>query len=677
VVSAVDDGSGRIVPDPSNKSSNNNYFFMLSYAYNFWSRFSIGVNLDYAYQTGFGTPKMGMGLDLGLTCRALHNSVLGDHILGIAAQNLFAPQMKEEFSFLSNGSQGEYARNLRISWLAYFLDHRIESSLDLNFKDFLATAQNFSLSSGESFSKQIEFDMNYKLGLWLMKLLRLFIHFGVGQDGLDYWGMAFGFNIPGLNNGRDLEFLYQYDIMTEAENEATGHTIYCRFDMGKHREEIYARKMARMASLSPNDLYNRGRKLYAEKNYWDAFFIFSKLYTEYPDFFKIDWVEYFRGSCLEELDMREAAIKNYEKMKTDYPLSSATPHSDLGIMRIAYRKGDVERVSTQFAELSKPNVNDSLKAHSMYLMGQTLMQQNDQVNAMDMFLRVPDGHPDYVFAQHAVAICQAQKDVDLSTVVSTLENCVGAKVTTEAQKEVINRSYLFLGYIFFEENSLSKAIVALRMVPTTSKFAEDALLGQGWTSLKARQWTDCISVGQTLYKTTNKDALKCEGLLIESYGHLLQKEYVEALNLLKEASDRIKNVKTPDQDSLNYVRMQNESDRMGHNNLSENVEYLSSSGETVTIMAQIDSLHTRHNEFIKKFDDYYKFAYDFNRTTFFSRNAQTISDDIEYAYATVQKIVGQRGLLKEQEKIGDKQKELDTELEKLKNEMQQMQDESK
>lgn len=665
--------NGRIVTDPNDKSSNSNLFFMLTYAYNFWSRFSLGINLSFAYQTNFGDPRMGTGLDLGLTCRALHHAVLGDHILGIATQNLIAPQMKEDFTFLGSGNESEYAKNLRLTWLSYYLDHRIESTLDFNFKDFLSAAKNFNSGDGKDFAKKIEFDVNYKFGLWLMKMFRTFIHFGVGQDGMDFWGLALGVNLPGLNNGRDFEIMYQYDVMTEKENDATGHTFYARFDLGKHREEIYARKMARMASLSPNDLYNQGRKLYAEKNYWDAFFIFSKLYTEYPDFFKIDWVEHFRGACLEELDMREASIKNYEKVKADYPLSSAVPHSDLGIMRVAYRKGDFDKVSMQFAELSKPNVNDSLKGHAMYIMGQTLMQQNDLANALDMFQKIPDGHPDYIFAQHAMAVCQAKQDVELSNIVTTLENCVGAKPLTAAQQEVINRSYLFLGYIFFEENSLSKAIVALRMVPQTSPFAEDALLGQGWTSLKARQWSDCISAGQALYKITNKESLKCEGLLIESYGHLLLKEYVEALNLLKEASERIKNVKTPDQDSLNYVRMQNESDRMGHNNLAENVEYLSSSGETVTIIAQIDSLHTKHNEYIKKFDDFYKFSYDFNRTTFFSRNAETISEDIEYAYATVQKIVGQKGLLKETQKIGEQQKELDSELEKLKNEMEQMQ----
>jgi len=662
----VNDGNG-IIPGSGDGSSNSNLFLAGTYAYNFWSRFSLGVNVVYARHSNFGSSKQGLGLDFGLTFRALRHSILGDHVFGISTQNLIAPQMKDGIS-LSFNSPGSYARNLKFLKVSNYFEHRVETALDLNLKDFLVNPDEY-----QSFDPKTDFNLNYKIGVWLLKLIKVYVHTGYTGDGIDYWGLAMGMNVPGINNGRDFEVLYQYDMMTQADNEATGHTVYGRFDIGKHREEIWARKMARMASMSPNDLYNRARKLYSDEKYWDAFFLFSRLSTEFPDFFKIDWVEHYRGSCLEELDMREASIKNYVKVKQSFPLSSATPHSDLGLMRVAYRKGDFSLVTSQFNELSKPNVPDSLRYHATYLMGQTFLQQNNQAKAIDAFSRVPDGHPDYAFAQHGIAVAQAQSGAELSYVVATLENCVGAKVNSDAEKEIINRSYLFLGYIFYEENTVSKAVVSLRMVPQSSVYSEDALLGQGWTSLKARQWTDCVTVGQLLQKTTDKDILKCEGMLIESYGHLLLKNYVQAMKVLENAVNKVKKLKVPDQDSLNYVRMQNESERMAYNNLAENIEYIAGAGQTVTIQNQIDSLHTNQIDFVQKFKNYYKFENDFKRTSFFSRNVQTISDDIEYAYATVQKIVGQKGLLKEQEKLGDKQKSIDTEIEKLKSEMEKLQ----
>ena len=95
------------------------------------------------------------------------------------------------------------------------------------------------------------------------------------------------------------------------------------------------------------------------------------------------------------------------------------------------------------------------------------------------------------------------------------------------------------------------------------------------------------------------------------------------------------------------------------------------------IVSQIDSLQTKQMEFRKKFKNFYKFSDDFSRTSFFSRNAESIKEDIDYAFATVQKIVGQKGLLKEKEKIDDKQKSIDTEIEKLKSEMEKMQQKGK
>lgn len=661
---------GEIILDQSKKSSSGHHLFMLSYAYHIWNRLSIGINLDYAMQTQYGDPVMGVGADLGLTYRALRHPIFGDHIIGLSTQNLIAPQMSKILSF--SGSVSEYARNLRFTWFSRFLEDQLESTLDVNFKDFLASASAFT-QKDTSYAKQIEFDVNYKIGVWLLRLFRLYLQTGIGQDGMDYLGMALGINIPSINNGRDFEVFYQYNVMTQAENDATGHSIYARIDMGRHREEIFARKMARLVSLSPNDLYNRARKLYSEKKYWDAFFMFSRLYTEYPDFFKIDWVQYYRASCEELLDMRDAAVKNYEKMKKDYPTSSAVPYSDLGLMRVHYRNGNFGYVASQYMELTKPNTPDSLRFHGDYLMGQTFLQQRDFNRAIEDLSKIPDGHPDYVFAQHAIAICQVSLNLDLSTVVATLENCVGTKVLTDAEKEIVNRSYLFLGYIFYEENALSKAVVSLRMVPTTSIYAEDALLGQGWTSLKARQWSDCVAAGHMLYRSTNQEALKCEGMLIESYGHLLQKDYFSALDLLKNAAERIRNVRTPDRDSLNFVSMKNESERMGYNNLAERVEYEADLGQSSVIINQIDSLYSKQTEYLKKFKDYYNFADNFSRTTFFSRNVDTIREDIDYALATVQKIVGQKGLQKEKEKLDDKQRQIDSEIDKLKNEMEKIQ----
>ena len=651
--------------------SNTNAFVMLSYAWHFWDKLSAGLNLNLAYQTGFGEPRMGTGIDIGFSYRLIRHALLGDHILGLSTQNLIAPTMGDSYT-PNFKSTGQYSRDLKISWLGNYWERRIESALDFDVKDFWAAKDEFTSDLLTS-AKQLEWDINFKVGAWMLRMAKVYLQMGFDEDALDYWGLAVGFNVPSVNAGRDLEVLYQYNVMTADQNDATGHTIYARVDFGKHREEVYARRLARLASLSPNELYNKARKLYFEGKFWDAFFVFSRIVVEFPDFFKNDWVQYYRASCQENLDMREISVKDYEDTKKEFPLSAAVPHADLGLMRVFYRNGDFAKVANQFIELSKPNVPDSLRYHGAYLMGEADLQSNDPQKAIQVLSIIPEDHPDYVFAQHAIAVAHARHDDDMSEIVSSLENAIGAKVTTEAQKEIVNRSYVFMGYIFYEENTLSKAVVALRMVPTTSYYAEDALLGQGWTALKARQWTDCITTGQLLTKTTQKTSIQCEGMLIQAYGHLLQKQYPQALTLLKTASEKIKTASAPPEDTLNYARMQYESDRMSHNFLADKVNNLSMAGQTATMVAQTDSMHLEQNNYVGNFTKYFKFAEEFGRSSFFSRNIDAIREDVEYALATVQKIVGQSGVQKVQEEMQQEQQQIDGEIEKLKKEMEKLQ----
>ncbi|MCX7725441.1 MAG: tetratricopeptide repeat protein [Chitinispirillaceae bacterium] len=602
---------GNLVLD-ENSYQNVNLMALVGYGIHIWNKLSIGASVKTAIQTLYSYSDLTLTLDAGLSYRLLRHPVFGDHVIGLSTQNLLTLK-----NFSESGEA--FSKNLKLSWLGNFWERRIEGNIDFDIKDFFAEASAFSINNINN-PPQLEWDINMKAGVWLLRILKVYLQLGMDQDIIDYYGIALGFNIPTINNGRDLEFFTQYNIMTEERSEASAFTFSLRTDLGKHREEVYARRMARLASLSPNELYNLARRLYSEKKYWDAFFVFSRIIVEFPDFFKNDWVKYYRASCQEELDMRDVAIANYENTIKEYPLSGAVPYAHLGLMRVHYRNGDFARVANEFVELSKPDVPDSLRYHAAYLMGQTYLQSNDPLKAIQVFGTIPEGHPDYIFAQHAMAVAHVIAGSDMSQVVAALENCVSAKATTPEEKEMVNRSYLFLGYIFYEENALSKAIVALRMVPTTSYYAEDALLGQGWTALKARQWNDCISVGTLLSKTTEKPVLKCEGMLIRAYGHLLQKDYGQALSVLKNAYDMIKPLSMLTDDTLNYEKMQYESERMAYNFVAEKVENISKAGQTAAVAATIDSLHMEQIKYVEKFKAFYKFADEFKRSSFFMRN---------------------------------------------------------
>ena len=671
-----DPETGKLVPNRAGALSNTNMIFSFGYAWHIWQHLIVGANLNFAYQTNFGSdPLMGTGIDLGANYRLMKHPVLGEHIVGLATQNLIAPTMGTSF-VPDFESTAEYARNLRLSGYSKFWENRLENYLEFDLKDFFAKAENFraSQAGAQDFVKSIEWELNWRVGYWAMRMFKAYLLMGFDDNILGHWGLALGAQMPSFNRGRDLSFMYQYNVMTEGD--ATSHSFYLKADFGKHREEMLARNIARMASLNPNELYNRGRKLYSEKKYWEAFFVFSRLMTEFPDFFRNDWVSLFRSDCQEQLEMREQAIANYQKVKESYPTGEVVPYADLGLMRVYYRNNDFNAVTRQFVELNKPSVPDSLRHHGSYIMGQVFLQIGELRKAIHAFSVIPDTHPDYIFAQHATAIAHAILDSDIKEVITALENAMSASPKTKEQQEMIYRSYLFMGFIFYEENALSKAVVALRQIPTSSYYAEDALLGQGWTALKARQWNDCIAAGQQLAKTTQKPVLRCEGMLIESYGYLLQKNYNKALEILKSAYEISQKLEYPAEDSLSMRTLQDENNHLAYAQLAGRVEEYSQIGQTSHLAGVLDSLKNRSNEYIKGFNEHYKYRNDFQRNTFFSRTIENVKEDLEYALATVQKIVGAAGAGSvDRKKAAEQSKELDAEIERLRREMDQPSDE--
>jgi tetratricopeptide (TPR) repeat protein len=505
-----------------------------------------------------------------------------------------------------------------------------------------------------------------------MRMFKAYLLFGFDESVMGHWGLALGAQMPSFNRGRDLSFYYQYNVMTEENSDATSHSFYIKADFGRHREENLARRVGRMASLNPNELYNRGRRLYAEGRYWDAFFIFSRLKVEFPDFFKNDWVGLFRSSCQEHLEMREQAVMNYLQVKQQHPNGEVVPYADLGLMRIFYRNNDFVQASNQFVELNRPNVPDSLRHHASYLMGQIFLQQREIRKAIHAFSVIPEDHPEYIFAQHATAISHAILGSDSREILSALENVISSTPRTREAQEMVNRSYLFMGLVFYEENALSRAITALRHVPANSHFAEDALLGQGWTALKARNWNDCISVGQQLVRTSQRPVLRAEGMLIQAYGHLLQREYPRALELLRGAYTLTQELTIPDQDNLSERNMQNDNNRMTYHQLAERVEEISLIGQTAHLTGVLDSLRNRSDAYIKDFHDHIRFRHDFQRNTFFSRTNEQVKEDIEFALATVQRIVGTGGADQQHQRAIEQQRQLDAEIERLRRQMEEM-----
>ncbi len=646
--------SGRDIGDAHN-------FISLTYAASFWRAFSGGINVNLAHQSLFDLEqRYGVGIDVGLTYRFLNHPLLGRHIAGAGLQNLLAPTLSDAET---------YTRNLTLSWVGTYLEERVRSVVEVHVRDFLAEGGEFL--DGET---ALEWDALVRLDGWILRVVKLYGLAGLGPAGFEYGGFGAGVNVPTVNGGRDFEFLYQF--LGINDGLAPSHSASVRVEMGKHREELFARRMANRLNVAPNDLYSRALALYSEQRYWDAYFVFSELVREYPGFFKNDWVSYFRGSCLENLGMRNAADSVYTAGKRNYPRTNARPYMDLGLMRIHYREGDRGMVERQLRALNQATVPDTLKFHAYYLMGQMNVEDGRERTATALLEVIPRGHPEYVFARHSLAVVSAREN-DYDQAAEYLQECIQIQPTTPAEQAVVDRSYVFLGYLFYEqardiESGLAKAVTALRLVPPTSIYRDDALLGLGWCALKARQWQDCVQAGKSLERESPRAVNRCEGRLLQAYAHMMRTEWGPAMALLEDAVAVLDTLEPPRQASLTQRTDEHRSDRAGYEAIGGEMIELGAAADNASTAEAIGNLRTRQQLVRGKIDAYTAFKDSFERTSLFARTLDELREDVQYALARAEQVTASRGVQRVHEEMEEETADIDAEIERLQQQLDEL-----
>jgi tetratricopeptide (TPR) repeat protein len=637
---------------------------MGTYAINPWNGLSVGLNINIILVNAFGESKNGFGADLGISHRLIRNALLGTHHFGIIFQNLLQPTIT-----FDDGNMEKMSRNLRFTLNSTYWEKRIESNFNFGFKDF--PKERIDFSTDEAFNDaKTPWEFTGRIGYTLLQAGTIWGLFGMDDKAFKYFGLALTGNVPSVWGGRDFGFGYQFNRLTQDENNSS--TFYFRAQAGDHRELMYAKKMANQLDAAPNELYIKALSYYSEGKYWDAFFLFSRILNEYPDFFKNDWVTYFSGNCQEMLDMREIALLSFNALKLEYPQSSAVAPGDLASMRIYYRNEDYNNVARLYQLLSAPTISDSLQNSAAFIMGQAQMAQRAYQKAIEMFRRIPPEHPDYIFAQHssAIAYLALNKAVDA---VTYLQNCIGAMAVTPAQKEVLNRSYLYLGYILYEniineDRPLSKAVSLLRKIPNSSIYYNEALLVLGWTAIKAQQYPDCVNMGLALQNCKNP-VFYSEGSLIAAYGYMRQGNYPTAKDILVAAADRMSTLKPPSEDTLALQRQKYIDIRTSYDFLARKVAECAQKQQAGPVLEENNQLHGQQKDSKIKIDLSMNFFDTYKKESFLTRNVSAIKEDLTYMLAVVSKRVSDTKSIKEINKANEKVQDIDKEIEKLKGQL--------
>lgn len=616
--------------------------FLLSYALNLWKGLNIGINSHFVFNDIFGKKMKAYGGDIGISYSISKDSTRGNHTFGISTQNI-----------LLKGDT-RYAGAAVLSYIGELFKKHLDLELYVIAKDIVSHTDDF-ISDNE---KKLEFDVSFKAGTWLFNFLKIY-----GQIGNEYAGGSAGIHSPALNKGRDLTLMYQF--LFPFRTDFPSHSIFMRSEFGDSRKTKMDKKITDKMNVIPYDLYNKAMKLFSEGQYWDAYFIFSRIVVEYPKFVKNDFVSLYSSICIERLDIRETAVSQYQRSMIKYPKSKIHPFANMGIMNIYYRQNNHNGVDEMFRLLSGPHTIDSLRYHAHYLKGETLIKEKKYKEAINLLDKIPETHQDYIYARHSMAVCAAIED-NYQTALGYLKECLGPEASTNAENETVNRTYLLIGYLLYEENELANAVAALKLIPKESYYYEDALLGIGWVALRSRKWDDCTIAGRSLIDVATSEVIKAEGELLLGYVGMIKKDYHGAAKILNEASIRLNTLTLPSESEFEYEVEKYNILRDDYERFGNRVEELATGKQEAEAIEIKDSMHIDQKEFVREIAEKQNLFDNWNRQNFFARNYEKVREDVDYAFARVLKIINQSEQQKVFEKSEKKEEKLNKEIEKIK-----------
>ncbi|MDR2591858.1 MAG: tetratricopeptide repeat protein [Chitinispirillales bacterium] len=536
---------------------------------------------------------------------------------------------------------------------------------------FARSGDIYYMSSGGAESYAVEVSASnfstYAIGLFLGAGIRY--PFSVKKSSV-ILGIEAGYHLGLTNTYSDNELSGNAIAINKAIYEVSGSRKNRGFEGGVTFSFPFSTTKARRATILYNNLYTQACELYYKGKYYNAYRLFSQIAVEYPGFFRRDMVSYYQGACLEGMDMRQSAVIAFKRTKEKHEFSAAVPMAALGLMRVFYRSGDFTAVQSQFEELNTLGAPDSIKYHAYYIMGQTNMQRGDYGEALRFFAMIPDNHPDYVFGRHAAAVADAMTE-NYEGAIEDLELAIQIKPYNKAQEETVNRSYVFLGLLYYEdlstEGALAMAVTALRKVPKNSYYYQDALLGLGWTGLKARQWDDCFSAGEELAKTATDPVLQSEGNLLQAYAQAMRKNYSQAVVILEEAGKRLSSYSGPSQAELAAGRNEYKSVRSEYEIVGIRLDELGRSRKFSVAQALMDNLQDSQSKGKASIDRHLKYEDEYKRSAFFGRNMEQTKEDIDFATAKFSMYAAAAGAKDASKKDGEA---IDSEIEKLKKELE-------
>ncbi len=645
--------------------------------------FMLGANPKFVLQNQFSQNiGWGVGLDVGFYVNPLDHYRFGDLGFSLTVQDLWPARVEWKQTDDSNlqTMTSRFRAGIRYAIMndrmvfdgEYVLDNAL-ADFHKGLIDEIEKVDVITDSSGETtvrevkgfLEKQGRFSGHAKFEF----IPQLWLKLGWANNNIPYLGFNVNiiYPLPEMINYLSGDVHVGYSL-TERERGLTLMTKVST-EFGPTREQRESRRLYDRLILAPMNAYNEAMRLYLAKRYWEASFAFGKVISLFPNFHLNDKATFYLGNCYRFLRLNDISREVYKQGLAEYTTSEVRPKYLYGLQSLDYREGNYEDALKNHAFITNLYAESEIRPDADYLAGQIHFSRKNYNAAEQLLSNIMPEDPTYLYAQYTLSVI----NIENNKIKAATQNLLAiSQDTTQDPSELLlqDAANNKLGQLYFEQVELRKAVESFDRVPEGSVYGDEALLGIAWSWIKVNRPEQALRTVERLISVHPQSPLVPEAYLVKGYGQMLQKQLTPAIASLEMALE-MANQDFADEQDLSYQQQQFNSYMQEFAPKSQEIMKNALRKPTDRTIAERDGLKSEFETYTQKSNEFFEFAQMVEDNDKFFKRREQIVMDAEYALAKATNMLGGRKETKTLERAREETQELDSEIEKLKRELEE------
>jgi tetratricopeptide (TPR) repeat protein len=663
----------------------------------------LGGNVKMRTQAQFGKPAFSKvpGLDVGVYFNPIDHYQFGDLGISLTAQDILPTQTPWEYA-LESGFDPATAGDLitvsrgragiRYSGLNDNLVVSFEMLVDNAFRDIFANLpwNEFkkalvTITEGERpdiSAKDIAdmFPIAFRWGFHAkyMFIPQIWFKGGWTNNNIPYLGFSYNllYPLPEMINYLNVDYNFGYSFLENSANlnDERGLVMMIRAsaDFGRTREQKESKRLYDRLVVAPMDAYQEAMRLYTAGKYWEASFAYGKLISLYPTFYLNDKAVYYMGDCYKQLYMNQTAREVFREALDEYTTSDMRAHYLYGVMSLDYREDNYDEAMRNHAFIINLYPESEIVGEAEYLAGEIEFAQQHYDDARRHLELVKPTDPSYMYAQFTLGVVNYQTDREQAAI-QNLKIVIEDTSSKAPDVKLQHAAAVKLGHVYYESqsgNKLREAVESYSIVPeNASPSGDEALLGIAWSWVKAGRPELALQKADRIVALHPKSPFIPEAHLLRGYALMLLKRHGDAIPALERCLETASGEFLTDE---HVKARKGQFDQISDNftPVSERIKRNAMRKPTPRSVEERTELYKGYELFAKENKAFFEYrVLAKSHKNFFMRKEEII-EDATFALAKATNFMKTRQTTKALEGMRGTEEKLDSEIEKLRQELE-------